>query len=180
MAKKILLISASPRKGGNTDRLCDEFARGAREAGHEVEKIRLAEHTIHYCTGCGTCSELGKPCPQRDDAAEIIDKMVAADTLVLATPVYFYTMSAQMKTLIDRTCPRYTELAGKEFYFIAAMAETQRPLMERTFDSLRGFLDCLDDPHEKGLIAATGVWKRGEIEGTPFLQEAYEMGRGIR
>lgn len=180
MAKKILLISSSPRKGGNTDRLCDEFARGAREAGHEVEKLRLAEHTIHYCTGCGACSELGKPCPQHDDAAEIIGKMLAADTIVLATPVYFYTMSAQMKTLIDRMSPYYTSLTGKEFYFIAAMAETERPLMERTFDSLRGLLDCLDDPQEKGVIAATGVWKRGAIEQTPFLQEAYEMGRNVR
>lgn len=180
MAKKILILSSSPRKGGNTDRLCDEFARGARDAGHEVEKIRLSDHTIHYCTGCGACSELGKPCPQHDDAEAVIGKMRTAQVIVLATPVYFYSLSAQLKTLIDRTCPYYTSLSGKEFYFIAAMAETEQPMMERTFECLRGFLDCLDDPHEMGVIAATGVWKRGEIDGTPFLREAYEMGRGIR
>ena len=93
-----MILSSSPRRGGNSDTLCDEFLRGAQEAGHEVEKIFLKDKTIHYCTGCGVCNE-GKPCPQKDDAPEIVRKMVAADVIVLATPVYFYTMSAQMKTL---------------------------------------------------------------------------------
>lgn len=99
-----MILSSSPRRGGNSDTLCDEFLRGAQEAGHEVEKIFLKDKTIHYCTGCGVCNE-GKPCPQKDDAPEIVRKMVAADVIVLATPVYFYTMSAQMKTLIRRALP---------------------------------------------------------------------------
>lgn len=89
MSKKVLILSSSPRRGGNSDTLCDEFLRGAQEAGHEVEKIFLKDKTIHYCTGCGVCNE-GKPCPQKDDAPEIVRKMVAADVIVLATPVYFY------------------------------------------------------------------------------------------
>ena len=109
MSKKVLILSSSPRRGGNSDTLCDEFLRGAQEAGHEVEKIFLKDKTIHYCTGCGVCNE-GKPCPQKDDAPEIVRKMVAADVIVLATPVYFYTMSAQMKTLIDRCCAGYLEI----------------------------------------------------------------------
>ena len=109
MAKKVLILSSSPRRGGNSDTLCDEFMRGATESDHEVEKIFLRDKTIHYCTGCSTCSLYQKPCPQKDDAAEIIEKMVNADVIVMATPVYFYTMSAQMKTLIDRCCGRYTE-----------------------------------------------------------------------
>lgn len=123
MSKKVLILSSSPRRGGNSDTLCDEFLRGAQEAGHEVEKIFLKDKTIHYCTGCGVCNE-GKPCPQKDDAPEIVRKMVAADVIVLATPVYFYTMSAQMKTLIDRCCAGYLEIRDKEFYFIVAAAET--------------------------------------------------------
>lgn len=114
MSKKVLILSSSPRRGGNSDTLCDEFLRGAQEAGHEVEKIFLKDKTIHYCTGCGVCNE-GKPCPQKDDAPEIVRKMVAADVIVLATPVYFYTMSAQMKTLIDRCCAGYLEIRDKEF-----------------------------------------------------------------
>lgn len=176
MTKNVLIISSSPRKGGNSDTLCDRFMEGAKAAGHQVEKVLLKEKHIGYCTGCGTCS-LGKPCPQKDDAAEIQEKMVQADVIVLATPVYFYTMSAQLKTLIDRTCPRYTEISGKDFYFIATMAETDRSMMERTFDSIRGFLDCLENPHEKGVITATGVWKKGEIEGHPALEEAYRAGK---
>ena len=99
MTKKVLILSSSPRRGGNSDTLCDEFMRGAIESGNEAEKFFLRDKTIHYCTGCSTCSLHGKPCPQKDDAAEIIEKMVAADVIVMATPVYFYTMSAQMKTL---------------------------------------------------------------------------------
>ncbi len=106
MKKNVLILSSSPRRGGNSDRLCDRFAEGAREAGHDVEKIFLKDLRIGYCTGCGTCFEGRRPCPQHDDAAEVLDKMVAADVIVMATPVYFYTLSAQMKTLIDRACAR--------------------------------------------------------------------------
>ena len=140
MAKKVLILSSSPRRGGNSDTLCDEFMRGAAESNHEVEKIFLRDKTIHYCTGCSTCSLYQKPCPQKDDAAEIIEKMVDADVIVMATPVYFYTMSAQMKTLIDRCCGRYTEMNGKEFYFIVTAAEDdhKKMLHDRHFPGIPG------------------------------------------
>lgn len=125
MNKNVLVISASPRKGGNSDTLCDEFIRGAQESGNHAEKIFLASKNIKYCIGCGVCNTTQK-CVQKDDMAEILDKMVEADVIVLATPVYFYTMDAQMKTLIDRTVPRYTEIQNKDFYFIVAAADTER------------------------------------------------------
>ena len=157
MTKKVLILSSSPRRGGNSDTLCNEFMRGAIESGNEAEKVFLRDKTIHYCTGCSTCSLHGKPCPQKDDAAEIIEKMVAADVIVMATPVYFYTMSAQMKTLIDRCCGLYTEMKNKEFYFIVTAAEDDRKLMERTVDTFQGFLDCLENPTIKGVVYGTGV-----------------------
>ena len=178
MCKKVLVLSSSPRKGGNSDTLCDQFIKGAQESGDDVEKIYLRNKRINYCTGCGTCN-LQKPCPQKDDAAEVIDKMVKADVIVLATPVYFYTMSAQMKTLIDRSCARYTEISNKDFYFIATMAETEANRIERTFESLRGFTDSLEGPREKGTIAAIGVWQKGEVNDKPYMQQAYEMGKAI-
>ena len=178
MSKKVLILSSSPRRGGNSDTLCDEFLRGAQEAGHEVEKIFLKDKTIHYCTGCGVCNE-GKPCPQKDDAPEIVRKMVAADVIVLATPVYFYTLSAQMKTQIDRCCARYLEMKGKEFYFILTAAEESVPMMERTVECFRGLLDCLEDPREKGVVYGVGAWRAGDIEGMPAMDEAYAMGRGV-
>ena len=178
MCKKVLVLSSSPRKGGNSDTLCDQFIKGAQESGNDVEKIYLRNKRINYCTGCGTCN-LQKPCPQKDDAAEVIDKMVKADVIVLATPVYFYTMSAQMKTLIDRSCARYTEITNKEFYFIIAAAENDKAMMERTIDGFRGFLDCLEGPQEKGTVYGIGAWKVGEIKDTPYMQEAYNMGKMV-
>ena len=177
--KKVLILSSSPRRGGNSDTLCNRFMAGAQEKGHNGEKITLADKNIGYCTGCGVCSMYGKPCPQKDDAAGIIEKMIQADVIVLATPVYFYTMCAQMKTLIDRCCARYTEISNKEFFFIATAAEEDKKLLERTFDSLRGFTDCLDGAVEKGCIYGTGVWKMGDIEGSNFLDEAYNAGTNL-
>lgn len=181
MSKKVLILSSSPRRGGNSDTLCDEFMNGAREAGNEVEKIFLRDKTIHYCTGCSTCSQYGKPCPQKDDAAEVIEKMLAADVIVLATPVYFYAMSAQLKTMIDRCCGLYTEMKNKEFYFLAAAAEGEEGLatLEHVFDNLMGFIDCLEGPVVRGKLLATGVWHVGEIKGNPALEQAYKMGRDI-
>ena len=162
--KNILVISASPRKGGNSDVLCDEFIKGAQQAGHKVEKIFLRNFKVNYCTGCGVCNSTHK-CVQKDDMAEIMDKMVNADVIVFATPVYFYTMDAQLKTLIDRTVPRYTA------------ADTNAANLEKTVESIRGFtLDCLDGAVEKGILYGTGVWDKGEVQSSAHMKTAYEMG----
>lgn len=168
-----------PAARGNSDRLCDRFMAGAQQAGHEVEKIFLKDRRIGYCTGCGACYGGAGPCPQKDDAAGVIGKMVEADVIVMATPVYFYTLSAQMKTLIDRCCARYLEMKGKEFYFILTAAEESVPMMERTVECFRGLLDCLEDPREKGVVYGVGAWRAGDIEGMPAMDEAYAMGRGV-
>lgn len=172
----VLIISSSPRRGGNSDLLCDEFMQGATEAGHRVEKIRCAEMTIHYCRGCGVCNAPDRDCLQKDDMAGILEKMLAADVIVMATPVYFYTLCGQMKTLIDRTVSRYTEIRGKEFYFILAAAEEDREAMERTVECFRGFLNCLDDAVEKGVVYGTGAWQMGDIRKSPAMQQARTMG----
>lgn len=179
MQKNVLVISASPRKGGNSDTLCDEFIRGAQEAGNTTEKVFLRSHNIHYCVGCGICNSTHK-CVQQDDMAEILDKMVQADVIVLATPVYFYTMDGQLKTMIDRTVPRYQEIANKDFYFIVAAADSSEDAMERTISGLRGFTqDCLPNAHEKGIIYGTGAWQVGDIQTRPAMGQAYEMGKRV-
>lgn len=175
--KNILILSSSPRRGGNSDLLCDEFMRGAVENGNQVEKIFLRDKVVHPCLGCSVCSEHKKPCPQKDDAAAIVSKMLSADVIVMATPVYFYAMSAQMKTLIDRCCGPYTEMRNKEFYFIATAAEEDPSIMDRIVTNFRGFLDCLENPVIKGTVFCGGVWHVGEIKGNPALSEAYEMGK---
>lgn len=178
MGKSVLILSSSPRRGGNSDLLCDQFMLGAREASNHVEKIFLKDKKINYCTGCGACYGKGA-CAQRDDMAEVLEKMVAADVIVMATPVYFYTMSAQMKTLIDRTCARYTEIRNKEFYFIVTAADREEEAMERTLEGFRGFTSCLDGAREKGIIYGTGAWHMGEIKGTKAMEEAFAMGRSV-
>lgn len=94
MAENVLIISGSPRKNGNSEMLCDAFAAGAAAAGKNVEKISLAGKKIGFCTACYACHTGG--CPQQDDAPAIIQKMLTADVIVLATPVYFFTMCAQL------------------------------------------------------------------------------------
>ena len=175
MSKHILILSGSPRKGGNSDLLCDEFAKGAQEAGHQVEKIRVQEQKIGPCLACYGCRGTGV-CVQKDDMASILEKMVAADVLVLATPVYFYSMDGQLKTLIDRTLPRYTEIRSKEVWFIATAA-AGKGSMERTIDALRGFTDCLPGAQVKGVIYGSGVYQKGEVLETRALQEAYQAGK---
>jgi multimeric flavodoxin WrbA len=178
MSKKVLVISASPRKGGNSEMLCDQFILGAKEAGNKTEKIFLRDKEINYCVACEGCRENGV-CVQKDDMAEILVKMIDADVIVMATPVYFYTMDAQMKTLIDRTVARYTEINNKEFYFIVAAADDSKQAMERTVEGFRGFTSCLNGATEKGIIYGTGAWNRGDIQGSPAMKEAFEMGKAV-
>lgn len=178
MSKNVLILSASPRKGGNSDVLCDEFLKGVLDSGHTGEKIRLSEHKINPCRGCTTCNTI-RICIQKDDMANILNKMKTADVIVMATPVYFYSMNGQMKTLIDRTFPSYGDLSDKDFYFIVTAADPFKTAMVRTIEGFRGFLECLDNPHEKGIIYGAGVWKVGEVKETPAVQEAYEMGLAV-
>lgn len=176
--KRVLVISSSPRRGGNSDLLCDEFVRGVQDAGHSAEKVFLRDKKIGYCTGCGACYTK-KVCVQKDDMAEMLDKMIDADVIVLATPVYFYTMCGQMKTFIDRCCARYEEMNGKDFYYIATAADANSQAIDRVVTEFQGFLDCLNDPREKSVVRGTGVWNVGEVEGKPVMREAYEMGMRV-
>lgn len=177
--KNVLIISSSPRKGGNSNLLCDRFAQGATESGNNVEKIFLSSKNIGYCRGCGVCNSTHK-CVQKDDMADLLDKMVKADVIVLATPVYFYSMDGQLKTFIDRTVPRYTEISNKDFYYIMTAADTQKSSLNRTIEALRGFTeDCLPGANEAGIIYGTGAWQIGEIKNTPAYNEAYKMGKSV-
>lgn len=180
MSKKVLILSASPRKGGNSDILCDEFLKGAQDNGNDVEKLFLRDKNINMCTGCGYCTNNDyNGCSKHDDMEEILDKMIASDVIVMATPVYFYTMNAEMKMLIDRCCAKYTKIKNKEFYFIATAADGIPTSLERTFDGFRAFLDCLEGAVEKGLIYGAGVWAKGDIFKTQYVKEAYKMGFNV-
>jgi multimeric flavodoxin WrbA len=179
MSKNVLIISASPRKGGNSDTLCEQFRKGAEESGNRVEKIRLAELKIDYCSACYACKKIGH-CVKQDDMELVIAKIREADVIVLATPVYFYTMCAQLKTMIDRTLggAQKSGLENKAFYLIATAADGKAG-MERTIDGLRGYLECLPGAKEMGVIYGAGAWQLGDIQRNSAMQEAYRMGKSI-
>nr|WP_320192589.1 flavodoxin family protein [uncultured Desulfobacter sp.] len=173
--KKIVIISASPRTNSNSDALCDEFMRGAKASGHHVEKIRLAEKDINYCTGCLACIHDPGSCVQQDDMAAIHEKMFAADIMVLATPVYFHVMNGQMKVFIDRVCPIYTMLRNKDVYFVVSCAGGSSQV-ESAVQSLRIFTESFSGVKEKGIMAVTREWDAGAAKNSPAFGQAYTMG----
>lgn len=178
MNKKVLILSGSPRKNGNSDILCDEFMKGALENGNEVEKIRASEKKIDYCRACYACRGTGV-CAIKDDMADILQKMIDADVLVLASPVYFYSIDAQLKALIDRTVARWTEVKDKEFYYIVTAADGENESAETTIQCFRGYADCVEGAKEMGIIYGMGVYEKGEIKDTKAMNQAYEMGKNV-
>ncbi|MBQ9729479.1 MAG: flavodoxin family protein [Clostridia bacterium] len=178
MAKKVLILSGSPRKGGNSDVLCNEFMRGALEAGNEVEKIRVAEKNIGFCTGCYACKKTGV-CAIKDDMAEVLQKMIDAEVIVLASPVYFYSICAQLKAVIDRTVARWLEVKDKEFYYIVTAADEELSSAETTLACFRGYADCVEGAKEMGVICGMGNYEKGEVLEKPVMVEAYQMGKKI-
>ncbi len=179
MSKKVLILSGSPRKGGNSDILCDEFMKGAEEAGNAVEKIRVSAKKIAPCLGCYYCSSHGGECVHKDDMAEVLQKMIEADVLVLASPVYFYSIAAQLKALIDRTVARWLEVKNKEFYYIATMADTESASADTTLACFRGYADCVEGAVEKGAVIGSGVYAPGEVKNTEAMKKAYNMGKNV-
>ena len=175
MNKKVLIISSSPRKNGNSNMLCDEFIKGALKAGHSAKKILLRDCKIEYCKACDSCQK-GKSCVIDDDMEKILQKIIKANVIVLATPVYFYTISAQLKTLIDRTYARYKEITDKEFYFILTAADEDENKMQRAIESLRAFTSCLAGAKENEIICANGIWKKGEVKDSKFMKQAFDAG----
>lgn len=178
MSKKVLILSGSPRKNGNSDILCDRFAKGASESGHKVEKIRVSEKNISYCRGCYACKTSGK-CVINDDMPEILQKMIDADVIVLASPVYFYSIDAQLKAVIDRTVARWLEVKNKEFYYIVTMADEEHTSADTTLACFRGYADCVDGAKEMGVIIGGGAYEKGEIKVLPQFEQAYQMGKNV-
>lgn len=179
MSKSILIISTSLRKDSNSDILADEFAKGALDAGNTVEKINLGDKKIEFCRGCLACQQT-KKCVINDDVEEIIQKMKYADVLVFATPIYYYEMSGQMKTMLDRANPLFTDDYNfKEVYFIATAAEDGENVLNNAVNGLKGWIDCFPKSQLAGVIFGGGVTGTGEIRNHIEIKNAYNMGKDI-
>ncbi len=179
MSKRVLVISSSPRIGGNSDKLADAFAKGALEVGNDVEKINLAGKRIEFCKGCFAC-QTSQRCVIRDDADLIEQKMSDADVLVFATPIYYFEMSGQLKTMLDRGNPLYTKnYKFREIYFLSTAAEDDESVPKRAENGVQGWIECFPNAHFAGSVFAGGVVNKGDIIGHIALTKAFELGKSV-
>lgn len=175
--KNVVIISSSPRKDGNSETLCKEFMKGALASKHNVELICLRDYDINYCKACYACRKLGE-CFQHDGLNEISRKLLKADVIVFATPVYFYSMSGQLKVFIDRLIPVYTKIRA-DIYLIATMWNSEKSMMKPTFEAIRGATrDCFENCEEKGVLLGVGLGDKDEAKNNrEYLSKAYELGK---
>ena len=174
---KIVVLKGSPRRSGNSNWLADQFIKGAAEAGHEVSEFDCTKHKVGGCLACNACGMNG-PCVQKDDFAPLREELLAADAIVLATPIYYFGVSAQLKTVIDRFYSINAVIGGKKSVFIATMGNPDIQVGDSAkmmYDKMVAYLgweDC-------GQIIVSGVWAAGDIQQTAYGQQAYELGRSI-
>lgn len=179
MNKKVIVISASLRANSNSASLAQKFAQGAKDAGNDVDVISLKGKNIAFCMGCLACQSTGS-CVIKDDAIDITEKVLNADVVAWATPIYYYEMSGQMKTLIDRMNSLFPrDYKFRDIYLLASAAEEEEYVPERAIAGLQGWIDCYEHAELKGVIFCGGVTEPGEIAENEKLNTAYEMGRNI-
>lgn len=177
---RILVISTSLRAKSNSDILAKRMIAGAKDAGHEVEHISLKGKEIRFCIGCLACQKTQK-CVLKDDAIEIAEKVMNADTIVFTTPIYYYEMSGQMKTLLDRLNPLYSsDYRFRRVYMLSTATEDEVTTPEKATNGLQGWVDCFDKAKLAGSLFCGGISDPGEAAGKAAeLDEAYHFGRAL-
>ena len=176
---RIVVLIGSPRRDGNTAMLARAFAEGAG-GRHAVELVSVTDYSIHPCTGCGACfhSE-GNACAQRDDMARIYDRLMVADTVIAASPVYFYGISAQLKTLVDRLhTPMRNRFQIKRLGLILAGAAVLPGLFDPIILQYRMICDFFG-LEDAGMVLVSGVKDQGDVSRGDGLRRAYEFGKTI-
>lgn len=178
---KVLVISTSLRAKSNSDILSEEVVKGARDAGHEVEHISLKGKSIGYCIGCFACHK-SRQCAIKDDAVEIAEKIKAAETVVFATPIYYYEMCGQMKTLLDRTNPLYsTDYRFRNIYMLSVATDDAEDVPEKALSGLHGWVKCFPKAELCGSLFCGGITDPEEASGKKEeLEEAYLFGKRLK
>lgn len=177
--KRVIVISTSLRHGSNSDMLAVRFVEGAKAAGNDVEQISLSGKNIQFCKGCFACQKLGR-CVINDDVNAIMAKVLEADVVAWATPIYYYEMSGQMKTLIDRMNAMYPlDYKFRDVYLLTTAAEDEEYVPKRAEAGLEGWIECYPKSRLAGTLFCGGVNNPNEIEGNNKLQDAFEMGKNV-
>ena len=174
---KIVVLKGSPRKSGNSNWLADQFIKGATEAGHQITEFDCTKHNVGGCLACNVCRMNG-PCVQKDDFTPLREELLAADAIVLATPIYYFGISAQLKTVIDRFYSLNAVIGGKKSVFIATMGNPDIQVGDSAkmmYDKMVAYLNWEDC----GQLIVPGVWAAGDIQKTTCGQKAYDLGRSI-
>ena len=179
MTKTIVVLSGSPRKGGNTDRLAAAFVEGAESAGKKVSLFRVADMRIAGCLGCNHCFEEKGVCVQQDDESRILDALKEADAYVLASPIYFFSLSAQLRLAIDRSYALLSVgMPAKKAALLLTCGDSTGKAAEGAVATYRGM--CAHSGREDaGIVIAAGLHGPDEIEGRPELDKARALGREI-
>ena len=179
MGRKAVVISTSARHDSNSHALAEAFRKGAEDAGNEAELISLRGKKIAFCLGCLACQKKGE-CVIKDDAVGIEKKVLDADVVVWATPIYYYEMSGQMKTLIDRLNPMFPkDYRFRDVYLLATAADEDGSTPDRAVEGLKGWIECFEKAEFRGLVFCGGVNDPGDIRKNAKLEEAYRMGQSI-
>ncbi len=181
MGKTILILNGSPRKNGNTSALVEAFARGAEEGGSKVVPVFLGDMTIHGCKGCfGGGKNPDSPCVQKDDMEKLYPVYRQADVVVLASPLYYWSISGQLKTAFDRLfavaeCDPDCRNPPKESVLLMAAEGHGFEESLYWYDRLEQHIGW----KSLGKVLCGGVMAVGDIQGRPELEEAYRLGRSI-
>ena len=177
---KVLVITTSLRYRSNSDILAEKVIEGAKEAGHDVELVSLKGKTINFCKGCLACQKTQK-CVIKDDAVEIAEKVKEAETLVFVSPIYYYEMSGQLKTLLDRLNPLYSsDYKFRNVYMLTTAAEDEDFVCEKAVSGLNGWVDCFEKAEFKESLFCGGINDMGEAGSKQQeLQEAYDFGKAL-
>ncbi len=179
MSKRVLVISTTLRKDGNSELLSKEFARGAKDNGNEVEFISLRGKNIEFCRGCLSC-QITETCIINDDVKEIISKMKISDVITFSTPIYYYEMSGQLKTLLDRANPLFqSKYNFKDIYLITTAADTNPNADKTAINGIESWISCFKNVNLKGTLLGSGVLNAREIIHNPSMKKAYEMGFNV-
>ena len=177
--KKVVIISTSLRPGSNSHTLAEQFAEGAKAAGNEVEFISLRGKEIKFCIGCLSCQKTGA-CVFKDDVPAIMESVLNADVVCWATPIYYYEMSGQMKTMIDRANPLYPlDYKFRDVYLLSTATEDEPNVDDGAVKGLNCWVACFEQARFAGKVFAGGVTEPGAIAGHKALKEARDMGRTI-
>ena len=176
---KIVVLTGSPRRGGNSAYLAEQFIKGARESGHDIYRYDCAFRQVEPCRACNRCGMDG-PCVIKDDFDELRPRLVEADMVVFATPMYYFGMSAQMKRVIDRFYAINGQIKGasKKAAFLMTYADTSAKEAEPMLVHYRTLMDYLGWK-SVGEVVAAGVWTAGSVRNTEYGEQAYQLGKNV-